>query len=301
MTSSLVQVDREELPVVETAASAMAASAKALIEAAYVVAARFPRNIETVRQRLLSECDRPGFAAQARYLKPVGNSKVAGLSIRFAEASLRAMGNLDVQQTITFDDAERRIVKVTARDLETNAHVSQDIIVEKTVERRKMDPTREKVGERKNTKGETVYILAATEDETLVKANAMLAKARRNVILGFLPGDIADECEGRIVATLAKQDAEDPKAALRKITDGFFTLGIDAGKLESVIGHGLDSISPAELAMLRHLYTAIRDGESTWADIEDAMAKRDADPKAAKGVAGLRERLGVTEEKKATP
>lgn len=297
--TALASQHDQPVEVVETAATAMAASAKALIEAAFVVALRNPRNMEQVRQRLLAECDRPGFAEAAHYLKPIGNEKIPGLSIRFAEAAYRFMGNLDCQQTVTFDDAERRIVKVTCRDLETNAHLSIDVLIEKSVERRYPDQSREKLGERKNKQGQTVYILSATEDEVFVKQNAMLSKARRNLILAFLPGDVAEECESRVFETLKERDKKDPKGALRVITDNFFRLGIDAAQLTKVLGHDPETISPAELELLRALYNAVKQGEATWADIVQAMEQRDADPKGAKGVTGLRDRLGLEVEKKA--
>ncbi len=298
--SSLVQAAQEPLAVTETAGMAMAAGQKALIEAAYVVALRNPRNMEVVRQRLLSECQRPGFAETARYAKPMGREKVTGLSIRFAEAAMRLMGNLDCQQAVTFDDLERRIIKVTVRDLETNSALSTDVTIEKTVERKSPDATRERISERKNTKGETVYLLTATEDEVFTKQNAMLSKARRNLILAYLPGDIADECDAQILTTVRDRDKKDPKAALRRVTDSFYSIGVDAEKLEQVVGHSLDTISPAELHFLRTLFTAVKDGETTMADIDAAMIERDAPgagkkDASARGVAGLKVRLGVVD------
>ncbi len=90
----------------ETAATSVAAAAKASIEAAYIMAMRRPRDIDQVRVRLLKACLRPGFAEAARYRRPVGREqnpdtgewgqKIAeGLSIRFAEEAFR---NLPIGQ-----------------------------------------------------------------------------------------------------------------------------------------------------------------------------------------------------------
>jgi len=284
---------------IEATGDAMAAAAKAMVEAAYIIALRNPRNIERARQRLLAECERPGFAENARYAKPTGEGKIYGLSIRFAEAAMREMGNLDCQQFIVFDDDLRRGMVVAVRDLETNAAVTFPVLIDKTVERKKPDPTREKLGERKNSRGEMVYLVKATEDEVLTKQNAMLSKARRNAILNFLPSDIADECERACQETLAKQDKTDPKAALRRITGGFFDLGVDADVVQKMVGHDLDTISPAELNLLRNLYTGLRDGETTLADVLEAVGQRDAEagePGAKRGLAGLRLRLQVDQK-----
>lgn len=300
--SSLVQAGQDTLAVTETTGTAMASAAKAMVEAAYIIALRNPRNMERCRQRLLAECDRPAFAEAARYAKPTGEGKIYGLSIRFAEAAMRELGNLDCQQFIVFDDDGRRGMVCVVRDLEGNSAVTFPVLIEKKVERKRPDATREKLGERKNSKGETVYIVAATEEEVFMKQNAMLSKARRNAILNFLPSDIADECERRCQDTLAKEDKTDPKAALRRITGGFFDLGVDAATVQAMIGHDLESISPAELNLLRVLYTGLREGETTLADILEAVGVRDADaggPGAKRGLAGLKLALGISDKPKA--
>ena len=56
-----------------------------------------------VREKLLKECHRPSFADVARYRKPIGKG-VEGLSIRFAEAALRLMKNITIQQTVVSED-----------------------------------------------------------------------------------------------------------------------------------------------------------------------------------------------------
>ncbi|HYG12344.1 MAG TPA: hypothetical protein VD835_20545, partial [Pyrinomonadaceae bacterium] len=97
----------------ETSTTALAAQAKAQIEARYIVAMQRPRDMDTVRTKLLKECSRPGFAKVARYSKPVGGSKIEGPSIRFAEAALRCMGNVVPESFVVWDDEEKRVVRVS--------------------------------------------------------------------------------------------------------------------------------------------------------------------------------------------
>ena len=73
-------------PVVETTAGALAAQAKAAVEARYIMAMQRPRDWDQVRLSLLKECDRTNFAEVAIYRKPVGQG-IEGPSIRFAEAA----------------------------------------------------------------------------------------------------------------------------------------------------------------------------------------------------------------------
>ena len=128
----------------ETAVSAVAMQARAQVEARFLMAVHRPRDLDVVRVKLLKECTRPGFAEAARYKRPVGSKKnertgaweeafIEGPSIRFAEAAIRAMGNIDIQSPTIYDDGRSRIVRVVVTDLEANATYSLDITIEKTV------------------------------------------------------------------------------------------------------------------------------------------------------------------------
>ena len=74
-----------EVALPDTAATAVAAQAKALVEARYIMALRRPRDMDVVREKMLKECMRPSFAAVARYVKPIGQDRAKwrpGPSIR---------------------------------------------------------------------------------------------------------------------------------------------------------------------------------------------------------------------------
>lgn len=256
-------------PSHETAASAAAAQSKALVEARYTVAINRPRDIDAVRQALLKECSRPSFAAVARYNKPIGKG-VVGPSIRFAEAAARCMTNIVIEEVTTYDDDEKRIVQVSVTDLESNVPYSTSVTVEKTVERRSKKADDECLRERTNSQGARVYIIRATEDDILNKKNALLSKAIRTLVLRLVPGDIVDECMWTVVKTQETADAKDPDGARLKLIDAFAALNVTVADLKAYAGD-LNKLSPAELADLRALHAAIKDGETTW---KAAMALR---------------------------
>jgi hypothetical protein len=274
----------------ETASTAIAAAAKASIEARYILALKRPRDWDVVRQKLLKECARPGFAEAAIYKKPVGSKKndetgewektfVEGLSVRFAEAAIRNVSNFYSSATSIYDDGDKSIVRITVMDLESNATIEQDVSVSKTVERKSLKKGQRPLGERINSYGDPVFIVSATDDEVLNKTNALISKALRNGVLRLLPGDIQDDCEEACRATAAKRDKEDPEGAKKRLFDGFATLGIMPDALKEYLGHS-NALRPAELADLRLIYSAIRDGETTWAAIVDAKAPQaDGDKK----------------------
>lgn len=265
----------------ETASSAAAAQAEATIKARYAMAFRQPRNLDAVRDRLLADCRRPRFAEVARWKRPVGGKQITGPSIRLAEAAIRAMGNVDVQTPTVFDDDGKRIVRVSVTDLEANATYSVDITVAKTVERRDGDG-REVLGIRENAQKQMVYIVKATDDELMVKQAALVSKAIRTCALRLVPGDILEEALELAAATLANADKADPEAGRKRLLDSFATVGVTGAMLGKFLGHDTSAVSPAELADLRAIFAAIRDGEARWADFAEGAATPDSRPRPKK-------------------
>jgi len=256
----------------ETASSAVAAQATAAVQARYLMAMKNPRDWDDVRVRLLKECQRPRFAEVARYLKPVGKG-VEGPSIRFAEAALRCMGNVLPETATIYDDAKKRILRQSVTDLEANVTYSMDVVIEKTIERSKLRDGQKPIAVRTNSSGYKVFIVEATEDDLLNKQNALISKALRQNGLRILPGDILDECMSAVIATQRNEDQRDPDAARKKLVDAFAAIGVKPSDLKTYLGHDLGSSSPPELAELRAVYAAIRDGEGSWKDAIAAKQK----------------------------
>ena len=155
-------------------------------------------------------------------------------------------------------------------DLEANLTYSTQIVLDKTVERRKAEG-RSVVGERTNSTGEQVFIVLATEDELLQKQQALVSKAIRTAALRLLPGDIVDEAEDAIKTTLRDRAAKDPDAEKKRIVDSFDEIGVGPKDLAVYLGHPLDRIQPAEMADLRQVYRAIKDGEATWEGVLESL------------------------------
>ena len=263
----------------ENNAIAMAAQQKAVVEARYKMALARPRDIDTVRQNMLKDARRPSFAAVAIYHKPVGKG-VEGPSIRFVEAAIRNMTNILTETSTISEDDERRVIRVAVSDLETNTYFSQDVTVTKTVERSKLPQGEKPLRVRTNSRGQMVYILHGTDDDILNKQNALISKAVRTLGLRLIPGDLVDEALFYVRQTMAKQDAQDPDTAKNRIIDAFSQLGVNVESLKEYLGHELSSIDPNELQTLRALYSAIKDGETSWKAVMDDKAEKEAEAKA---------------------
>ena len=282
---STTLMKRQSTAIIETASGAAAAAAKAEIEAQYAIAFRSPRHIEQARVTLLNACKRPRFAEKAIYRKPVGKKKndrgewvenvMEGLSIRAAEEAIRAMGNIRIASVTVYEDDDIRKKKVTVTDLESNICYNREITLNKTVEKRQVQDfktqkwgppyDREVISERKNTQGATVYICKATEDELTIKEAALTSKIIRTEGMRLVPSDIQEEALEQCYATQKNADAEDPKAAMRRIIDAFAGVGVMPEALEKFLGHPVDQVQAKELISLRQMFQAISEGEATWA------------------------------------
>lgn len=263
------------LAVQETASSAVAAQAKAMVEARYVMAMRRPRQWDQVRQDLLKECKRPSFAnnKSAYYRKPIGKG-VEGLGIRFVEVALRCMTNVLVETTMIFEDESKEVHRVSVTDLESNVTYPLDVRVTKTVERSSPSDDGTYISVRKNSWGKNTYTVPGTEDDILNKRAAQVSKAIRTLGLRIIPGDLQDEAEDIIKSVRLNEAARDPDAERKRMADAFGEIGVKAADLAAYLGHSLDTCSPAELVDLRGIYGAIRDGESSWKSVMDNKAEQ---------------------------
>lgn len=263
-----------------TIAGAVEAQVRASVQARYTLAINRPRDWDTVRVNLLKECKRPRFAEVARYKKPQGRTAIEGFSIRFVEAALRCMTNIYIETTVIYDDAKRRIVRVSVTDLESNLTPAQDITITKEVERSSADG-REVNKVRQNKQGRAVYIVEATDDELLMKQNSLISKTKRSLGLSILPGDIVDEALEVILKTQQERDKQDPEAQKKRLYDSFAEFSIAPSEIKEYLGH---EVTPSDLAGLRALYQGIKAGEVRWHEVL-------ADVRNGKETNGLTEQL----------
>lgn len=287
---------------IESAATAVASQAKAMVEARYTIALNRPRNWDQVRQDLLKECRRPTFAnnKSSLYRKPIG-AGVEGLGIRFVEVALRCMTNVLIETTMIFEDAQKEIHRVSVTDLESNVTYPLDVKVSKTVERSKPADDGSFISMRKNSSGKNVYSVPANDDDLLNKRGALISKAIRTLGLRIVPGDLCDEAEEIIRAVRLDAAARDPEAERKKLADAFAGMGVKASQLAEYLGHDIGTCSPPELVNLRGLYGAIKDGEATWATVMENKAEQTGVPIKKSGSTTLRDIQDKAGAKKPPP
>ncbi len=284
--------------------NALAARATAEVQARYIVANNKPRNIEKVRGRLLDYCSQLGFAEIANYARPVGKKNgeeqyAEGASVHLIRTALQLYGNCSLTTTPIDDTPETQTVQVEAIDHETNFSLTRSFVVEKTTEKRGEGPKganppkgRDTISSRLNSYGDMVWLCRATPDEILMRVANMGAKIERTLGEKLLPRDLVQAARFACYETVAKQIDSDPKAAMRQILDTFRTeLRVQADQLEQLLGHSLETIAPAEIALLRRIFLSIRDGETTIAELLDSANAAGSPEAADQAKAGILQSL----------
>ena len=287
----------------ETASAAAAATARALVEARFVMAMRRPRDRDDVRAKIMRSIERPGFAGkageksrpgQAWFVKPVGDG-VEGFTIRFAEECLQSLGNIDVRTAVTYDDTTKRVVEVAVTDIEANSCLTVSVVVPKTVEKRFLKKGETALSVRMNSKNEPTYLMPATDDEIMQVQNSLISKAVRNEVMRLVPGDIKADARARILEIRFGDAATNPDGVRKEVADAFAKLNVQPSGLRELLGHDLGTATPAELSELRDVYKAIQKGTTTWHAVLSAeLAERgEGEPaeKAKPGLDGLTEKL----------
>lgn len=271
----------------ELAATAMAAKAKASIEAACIMAERHPRDLLQVRAQLLKECERSRFAEKARYKLPRNSYNretgqyektwIQGFSIRFAESALMHMGNMSSSSEVVYEDDEKLTLAVTVRDYERNAFVEDAIVVTKLTEKRRIFKNDVPIATRTNSNGETIFILKSTIDEITQRRNAAVSKSMRTLILRLIPADLKEECEDQCVETAAQSFKSDPTKEIKRVVDAFAKIRVMPAQLAEYLGHTVETVDANELNTLRGIYQAIADNDTTWAEVVEAQ-REESDP-----------------------
>ena len=233
--------------------------AVAEVQAAFVIAKKFPRDEHASYMKIMKACERPFLAEQAMYAYPRGGQVVKGPSIRLAEVLAQQWGNVDCGVKEVSQSEGVSVCEAYAIDLETNVRITKVFHVPHFRDT--------KQGKKKLTDSRDIYELVANQGSRRLRA----------CILGVIPGDVIDAAVERCDKTLQSSDV--PMAdQIRKLVLAFDELGVKSEHLEKRLGHKLDATIPAELVTLRSIYKSLKDGmadRSQFFDIAGSMKKSD--------------------------
>ncbi len=233
------------------------AKAIAEVQAAYVIAKKFPRNQHESYMAIMDACKRPFLAEQAMYAYPRGGSLVTGPSIRLAEAMAQAWGNIEFGIREISQANGVSTVEAYAIDLQTNSR--------KPVTFHVKHERHTKKGVTKLTDPRDIYELVANQG----------ARRLRNCILAIIPGDVQEAAVNQCKKTM--ESGEVPLAdRIRMMIAKFDELGVKVEHLEKRLGHKLEATIPQEIVTLQTIYKSIKDGFAHREDFFDIGGEKGA-------------------------
>lgn len=226
------------------------------VQAAMVIAKRFPRNQIEAMDKILLACTRPSLAEGALYSYSKGGTEVTGASIRLAEVAAQSWGNIDFGIRELEQRNGESTVEAFAWDLETNTRQRKVFQVPHV--------RHTKQGAKKLTDPRDIYELVANQG----------ARRLRACILGVIPGDIIEgavkQCEDTLHAS-----ADTSPDGLKKLAAAFEKFSVTREQIEVRIQRRLETILPAQVVQLKKVYASLRDGMSAPGDwFENASAEK---------------------------
>lgn len=241
---------REQNALTETSAAREISE----IQAAMVIAKRFPRDPVICMDRILQACTRPTLAEGALYSYSRGGSDITGPSIRLAEAMAQLWGNIHFGIRELSQSKGESTVEAFAFDLETNTRQVKVFQVPHVRYTRS--------GSKKLDDPRDVYELIANQG----------ARRLRACILGVIPGDVTEtavkQCETTLHTT-ADVSPERIQAMVKAFEDNY---GVTKEMLQKRIGRRVDAMTPALLIQLKKIYQSLKDDMSKpgdWFEISE--------------------------------
>lgn len=218
------------------------------VQAAMVVAKRFPRDETASWARIMQSCQRKSLAERAMYEYPRGGENVTGPSIRLAEAMAQNWGNLDFGVVELEQKHGESTVMAYCWDLETNTRQTKIFTVPHIRQTRK--------GAKVLTDPRDIYEMVANQG----------ARRLRACILGIIPGDVVDAAVEQCNKTL--QGGEEPLVdRVRKMVSVFRDqMGVPQECLEQYIGCKAEAFTEQSIVRLRGVYNAIHEGRASRED-----------------------------------
>lgn len=236
------------------------------VQAALVIAQRFPRNERKSRDNILVECSRPALAAAATYQYPRGGQSVTGPSIRLAEAAARHWGNMEygVRELSQTDEGSQ--MEAYAWDMQTNTRVRREFFAPNVRWTRENGATR------------------LEDPRDVYENNANLGARRvRACVLELIPGDVIDEAVAKAQSTL-KANIDSSPEGIQKAIRVLSKWNITPDHIAARYRKNVDALVAGELVDMLKIANSLKDGMSKpgdWFDMGASPTKQESEAVAA--------------------
>ena len=245
MSEEIIKYDGENAVSTGRGAGVEIAASREMaeVQAAVVMARRFPRDEMRAIEKIRNACSRPSLAESAVYQYSRGGSDVSGPSIRLAEALAANWGNIQCGVREIEQRNGESTCEAFAWDVESNFRVVKSFKVSHIRHTKKGDVLL--------TDPRDIYEMVANQGARRVRA----------CILGIIPGDVVEDAVRQCETTLNAKADTTPEG-LRKVADAFAAYGVTVKQLEARIQRRWDSITAAQVVGLRKIIVSLRDGMS---------------------------------------
>ena len=247
-----IQVQENALASHNTQTEMMIGRQAQEVQAAMVIAKRFPRDEVESYNRIMRSCQRTSLAESSMYEYPRGGQKVTGPSIRLAEAMAQNWGNLDYGIMELEQKNGESQVMAYAWDLETNTRQCKIFTVPHIRSTKK--------GNIPLTDPRDIYEMVANQGARRVRA----------CILGVIPGDVVEAAVDQCKKTIVSGNKEPLIDRVRKMTKAFEDeFSVTLPKIEKYLGCKSDAFSENDFVRLKSVFRSLRDGMSKREDYFD--------------------------------
>lgn len=278
-TQTQPHVDVEEAREVANVDTSLAvARSRVELDQQVATARAYPRSIKRFVQQCMEMATlTEAVAEECFYALPRDGKVISGPSARLAEIVASAWGNCRAGARVVDEGAEFITAQGVFQDIERNVHVTMEV-------RRRITG---KMGKR------------FSADMIGVTGNAACSIALRNAVFRGVPKALWSEIyeAARKAAVGDVQTLADKRT---KMFAHFMKLGATKDAILATLGvTGEEDIGLEEIATLKGVATAIKDGDTTIEQAFPAVEKAAAKPPATaerKGVAGLGERVAQKQQ-----
>ena len=223
------------------------------VQAAVLMAKKFPRDQTAAYNRIMTACERQGLCESAMFAFPRGGTMVSGASIRLAEVIAQNWGNMDFGIRELSQENGYSEVEAFAWDIETNTKQTKSF---------KVPHVRQtKYGKKNLTDPRDIYEMIANQG----------ARRLRACILGIIPADITESAIGKCEETLKKGGGAPLVDRIRSMVQKFSKIGVSQEMIEERLQHKTTAIVENQLIELGKIYNSIKTGISDrtqWFKIE---------------------------------
>lgn len=212
------------------------------VQAAMIVAKRFPRDERQSNDRILNACMRQTLAENALYSFPRGGSEVTGPSIRLAECLAQNWGNIDFGFIELEQKTGESTVMAYAWDLETNTRQSKVFTVP-----HKRDT---KTGSVTLTDSRDIYEMVANQS----------ARRVRSCILSVIPSDVVESAVKQCELTLKSGNKKPLPELIQDMISAFAEFEVTPDMLKGFIGKNVEAFDENDIVRLKKVYRSLKDG-----------------------------------------